>query len=140
MTTKLSEPKFNNWKTQDGWVFGDYASDPRNFRDPREPGKILDQFKPVNSFETQQGILGQYRHFYGLKNRNHFIRSCYQMCVTKENVVISNLTQDDKICARECLISAEKFEGSNTFFLEKQQSRYENRENTVSLDNYNYSL
>lgn len=140
MTTRPSEPKFNNWETFDGWVFGDYASDPRNISDPEEPKRILDQFKPVNSFEFQQGILGQYRQFYGLKNRNNFIKSCFQMCINEETLNVSNLSQDDKICARECLISNEKLDKANTLFLESQHKKEKTSPNVIAHDNYNYSL
>ena len=121
MSTQFSEPKFDKFESIDGWIFPDenqkkFAADP--FEKLRENDQL---FAPINSFEYQQGIFGQYRTFYSLKNRNNYTRACLRMCITPESLMTSNLNQEDKVCARECVISQEKFQASSNLFLEKKK-------------------
>ncbi len=119
MSTKFAQPKNDNWVTIDGWVFPDMKDKQFN-RDPNDPRRWeVENYAIINSFENQQGIFGQYRHFYGLKLNNNYLKSCFAMCINPETLSTSNLTQSDKVCARECLISAEKYTNATNIFIEK---------------------
>lgn len=122
MTTKFPEPKNDNWEVVDGWIFPDY-SEPKLQEDPFANYEASKGYDSINSFEFQQGIFGQYRNFYGLKNKNSLMKACFKMCVNSESIRTHNLTQEDKVCARECLVSSESFEQASKIFLQTQQNR-----------------
>ncbi len=138
MTTKFPEPKYDNWQVIDGWVFPDYG-DKKFQQDPRQSIKGHNEaLAPINSFEHQQGIFGQYRHFYGIKQRNNYTKACFRVCVNAQSLKTTNLTQEDKLCARECLISSEKFQISTNNFIEKIQSDAQHFEELLPIDNLKY--
>ncbi len=121
MSTQFPEPEFDKYEAIDGWIFPNrdekkFVTDP--YGKFEEAEKI---FNPMHSFEYQQGIFGQYRLFYSIKNRNNYTKACFKMCITPESLLTDNLTQRDKVCARECLISSEKFEVSSRIFLDKRR-------------------
>jgi hypothetical protein len=139
MSTKFPEPKFEKWQTVDGWVFPDVSGDNNFNEDPLKSFRHENElFAPINSFEFQQGIFGQYRLFYGIKNRNNLTKACFQMCVNKNTLKTSNLTQEDKVCARECLLSSEKLVEATKYFLEKKQAENSLNNEFILLDNLKY--
>jgi len=138
MTTKLPENLSDKWKVTDGWVFPDYSG--KEFQqDPMQSIRGFNEMlAPINSFEFQQGIFGQYRHFYGIKQRNNYSKHCFKNCITAQNLKTSNLTQEDKLCARECIISQERFQNATNIYIEKVHSDAANFEELVPLDNLKY--
>jgi hypothetical protein len=109
MSTKFAEPKTDKFTNTEGFIFPDYSG--KEFEtDPLKNKNFLDEMlAPGYSFEAQQGIFGQYRHFYSLKFNNNYFRSCLKMCINQESLTTSNLSQEDKLCARECIILSEKY-------------------------------
>ncbi len=119
MSTKLTQPKNDSYLDVDGWVFPNY--DQRKFEvDPIKPMKeISDKSLPINSFEFQQSIFGQYRYFYHAKMLNNIHKQCLRLCIRKDNLLTNNLTQEDKLCARECLINEHTFAQAHSSYIEK---------------------
>ena len=139
MSTKFPEPKSDKYQSIDGWITPDYSDDKRFYQDPYDAIRAnKETLAPINSFEFQQGIFGQYRHFYGIKSRNNFTKACFGNCITAKSLKTSNLSQEDKLCARECLLSSEQFQNATNIFLEKSQNDLTENREFVLLDNQKY--
>lgn len=119
MTTKLPEPKNDSYIKSDGWVFPNY--DEKRFKeDPFGPLKDLaEKTTPLASFEFQQGIFGQYKFYYQEKSMNSIRSQCLKLCIRKDTLLTNNLTQEDKLCARECLLNENTFNKAKGAFIEK---------------------
>jgi hypothetical protein len=133
MTTKFAEPKTEKFINTGGWIFPDHNG--KEFAvDPLEPRRYLHEREGIiNSFEYQQGIFGQYRHFYTLKLKNNYSNSCFKLCINADTLSTSNLSQHDKLCARECILSAEKYTDATNYFIESA-NRNDTEFFTFSLD------
>ena len=70
----------------------------------------------------------------GLKMKNVLAKSCYKLCITSETLRTKNLSQEDRLCARECLISSEKFEDASRIFLEQKQAELDTN-NSMPIEN-----
>jgi hypothetical protein len=123
MSTKLPQPKNDTFVVEDGWILAN-NEEPKFRKSEKEIKKDYDfeQLKNINQFEFQQGIFGQYSHFYGMKLNNSISDHCLKMCITQDSLKVRNLTQDDKLCARECLVNEEVFNDAVEDFLLVQKS------------------
>jgi hypothetical protein len=119
MSTKLTEPKHDSWVDVDGWIFPNYNE--KKFQvDPYGPMKsITEKSRPINSFEFQQSIFGQYRYYYHTKLLNNIHKQCMKLCIRNDTLLTSNLTQEDKLCARECILNEDTYTRANTIFVDK---------------------
>lgn len=120
MTTKFEQPKFDNFRTYDGWIFPDY-------NERQYPVNGLEQIKwyqtnlnVTNSFEFLQSIFGQYRYYYHLKNENSIMKQCIRNCITADNIQTRNINQGHKLCARECIMTAKEITEAGDSFLERR--------------------
>ncbi len=122
MTTKPSQPKHDSWVDVDGWVFPNY--DEKKFQvDQLEPMRdVVELSSPINSFEFQQGIYGQYRFFYHNKMLNNIHKQCLRLCIREDTLLTKNLTQEDKLCARECLMSEQTFSSAHSAYIRKARA------------------
>jgi hypothetical protein len=134
MSTKVPQPKHDSWVDVDGWVFPNYNE--KKFEvDPFQPMKtVTEKSMPINSFEFQQGIFGQYRYYYHTKLLNNIQKQCLKLCIRQETLLTSNLTQEDKLCARECILNEHTFTQANTAFVEKFRA-IEFTDNWQPIDN-----
>jgi hypothetical protein len=134
MTTKLSEPKYDSWINADGWVFPNYE-DKKFEVDPFGPLKdFQENTSPIASFEFQQAIFGQYRYFYHEKAANSIHKQCLRLCIRKDSLLTSNLTQEDKLCARECILNENTFTKATSAFIEKVRA-VEFLDSSIPFDN-----
>lgn len=134
MSTKLPEPKSKKFSNYRGWIFPDYSGKENRIDIFERERWLNEKLAPINSFEYQQGIFGQYRHFYSLKINNNYLRNCYKLCINQDTLETSNLSQQDKLCARECILTAEKYRSATNIFIEtslKEQSIFATNEHSA---------
>jgi hypothetical protein len=134
MTTKFPEPKFNSYKNVDGWVLPDQKFDRKYRYDPYGPLEFKRQFTPLMSPEVQQGIIGQYTHFYKGKVNNFIFKACLRNCLNRDTLKTKNLSQEDKLCARECIIGSKSVENSAKVFAGRKRVQVEKGESTRAAD------